>query len=173
MVLAFTRVVDLEELITRDHAELSRALDAMAAWKPPAEQRVVLDAARLGFAAHAEAEANVLHLALVQVPAGHVASRLFTRALSAHSTQEALLWRLARSVPNTVEWVDPLEALRISFMEHHTDEQLGLFLVVRELLATDAYERLAAAYATERLRALAMMSAVVARVRGRRSSVQI
>ena len=166
-------MVELEDLLARDHAELERAVEVMASWRPTADQRVALDAARLGFAAHAEAEANVLHLGLVQVPTGHVASRLFTRALSAHSTQEALLWRLARSVPNTVEWADAVDALRASFVEHHADEKLGLLPIVRELLSPEAYGQLATAYATERLRALAMMSAVVARVRTSRRSARV
>jgi len=167
-VLLRARVVELEELVARDHAELERAIEAMSRWAPTADQRVTLDAARLGFAAHAEAEANILQRALVIAPPMHVAARLLERMLGAHATQEALLWRLARSVPNTVEWVDALSALRASFVDHVVDERLGLLPIVRELLAADAYQLLATSYATERLRALAMMSAVVARTRARR-----
>ena len=171
MLLLHARVVELEHLVARDHAELERSIEAMSKWAPTADQRVTLDAARLGFAAHAEAEANILHRVLVVAPPRHVATRLYERMFSAHATQEALLWRLARSVPNTVEWVDALDALRSSFTEHEVDERLGLLPIVRELLATEDYQLLATSYATERLRALAMMSAVVARARaGRRTA---
>ena len=166
-------MVDLEELIVRDHAALERGIETMSGWAPTRDQRVALDAMRLGFAAHAEAEANVLQRVMTRVPGDHVASRMLARVLSAHSTQEALLWRLASSVPNTVEWVQALRELQGSFTGHHGDERLGMLPLLRELLAADEYERLAADYATERLRALAMMSAVVARTRSRRRSAHI
>jgi len=172
-VLAYARVVDLEDLIVRDHGALERAIVTMSGWAPTRDQRIALDAMRLGFAAHAEAEANVLQRAMHHVPKEHIASRMLERVLSAHATQEALLWRLSRSVPNTVEWVDALDALRSSTSEHHGDERIGMLPLLRELLADDEYDRLAADYATERLRALAMMSAVVARTRSRRRSAQI
>jgi hypothetical protein len=160
-------VVELEELIASDHAELERAVYALSAWAPTAEQRATLDAARLAFAAHAEAESNVLHAALVRVPAEHIGSRMLTDMMRAHAHQEALFWRLARNVPNTVEWTEVLGELRTSCFDHHREERLGLLQLVREVVAPDVYCLLATSYATERLRALAMMSAVVAKARAR------
>ncbi|HEY5923805.1 MAG TPA: hypothetical protein VIV11_19120 [Kofleriaceae bacterium] len=165
--------MDLEDLIARDHAELDKGIEALSAWSPTAGQRVILDETRLGFVAHAEAISNVLHAALVHVPRTHLASRLLTATLAAHAEQEALLWRLARNVPNTVEWTETLTTLRTCTAAHHHDEPIGLLPLVRELLDGEAYAGFATRYATERLRALAMMSAVVARTRAKRGSAQV
>ena len=160
-------VVELEHLVANDHAELERAMYALSAWAPTAEQRATLDAARLAFAAHAEAESNVLHAAFVHVPPDHAASRWLADVLRAHERQEALLWRLARNVPNTIEWTETLGELRVSFFDHHREERVGLLPLLREVVVPDVYCLLATSYATERLRALAMMSAVVAKARSR------
>ena len=166
-------MVELEDLIASDHAELERAVYALSAWAPTAEQRATLDAARLAFAAHAEAESNVLHAALVRVPPDHIASRMLVEVLRSHAQQESLFWRLARNVPNTVEWTEALGDLRASCFDHHRDERIGLLPLVRELVAPDVYCLLAPSYATERLRALAMMSAVVAKARARKATARV
>jgi hypothetical protein len=87
--------------------------------------------------------------------------------IRAHAQQEALFWRLGRNVPNTIEWTEALGELRTSCFDHNRTERIGLLQLVRELVAPDVYCLLATSYATERLRALAMMSAVVAKARAR------
>ena len=165
--------MELEDLIASDHAELERAVYALSAWAPTTQQRATLDAARLAFAAHAEAESNVLHAALARVPVEHVGSRMLVATLHAHANQEALFWRLARNVPNTVEWTEALTDLRTACFDHHREERIGLWPLLSELVVPDVYCLLATSYATERLRALAMMSAVVAKARARNGIARI
>ena len=165
-------VVDFEILLARDHADLERALDRLGSSAlSAADRREALEAARLGFATHAEAEANVLLRAMVHVPPTHASARRVMRVLDEHCDQEALLLRLSRMRPGCLEWVRTLRVLRSCLAVHIEHERVAVLPAVREL-AAPSYERLATSYATERLRALGMMSAVVPTPRRARAETQ-
>lgn len=163
-------MVDLENLLARDHRDLEHALDLLATdTLSPAVRREALVAARLGFAAHAEAEATVLFRALVHLPPDHAVSRLTDCVLTDHARQESLLLRLAQAVPSSLAWARLVRLLRSNVSAHGEYERVAVLPSVRVVLPAQPYTRLASAYATERLRALRMLSAVVATPQRRRA----
>lgn len=141
---------ELANLLRRDHldlqAELTRLLDPAL---PLDELRVALDGVRLGLVAHAEAADIVLgglddpELEALVVESG-----------GAHVAQERALTTLVSLPPGTDAWRDRAHHLRELVRVHADHEERRL---IPALARDPAYARLAGAFATQRLRQLAML----------------
>lgn len=118
-----------------------------------AELRSSLDGVRLGLTAHAEAEDIVL-ARFANIPALEV---LLARARAAHLAQEGALVALVTSRPGTAAWRDRALHLRELVQIHAKQEENDLLPALRQHAAEDAVAALAGAFATERLRQLAML----------------
>jgi hypothetical protein len=144
--------VDFLTLLRRDHAdlqmELTRLLDPGATLE---QLRVSLDGVRLGLIAHAEAEDIVLSR-FESVPS---LLSLVVDARAAHLIQETALSALVTTKPATTTWRERASHLRELVQYHAMKEEECLLPALRRLAAD--YSRLAGAFATERLRQLAML----------------
>jgi hypothetical protein len=154
-LLGLTRVGDLEQLLSRDHAELDRyvrLLISITAFER--DWWLALDGARLAFAAHAEATERLLGDLLASTPT--LRGSAIDKVLAAHRAQEQALQRLMqcsdplRAEGDTIE----LRALLLTHDEHH---RLLFSPALRRALTVPEYERLAGRYATERVRALSQL----------------
>lgn len=145
---------DFLTLLRRDHddlqKELTSLLDPIAT---VAQLRCSLDGVRLGLTAHAEAEDIVLgrydmipalELVIAQVRAGHLA-------------QERALSSLVSTRPGTRVWRERAFQLRELIAQHDKHEGQSLLPMLHQHVPDSDYGTLAGAYATERLRQLAMM----------------
>ena len=145
---------DLLSLLHRDHRdlrlELTRLLDPLATI---AELRASLDGVRLGLVAHAEAEDIVLGR-FEEVPA---LRDLIAQDRAAHRTQEHTLSALVSARPGTPSWRQHAGRLRELVDLHARDEEERLIPTLRRQIAEQEYAALAGAFATERLRQLAML----------------
>ncbi|HEU0029079.1 MAG TPA: hemerythrin domain-containing protein [Kofleriaceae bacterium] len=143
---------DFLALLRRDHAdlqnELTQLLDPTAS---PAQLRASLDGVRLGLTAHAEAEDIVLGR-FELMPA---LQTLVAQARAAHLAQEGALTALVCTRPGTMAWRERAYHLRELVHEHAQQEEQSLLPALREY--TSEYNKLAGAFATERLRQLAML----------------
>jgi hypothetical protein len=144
--------MDVWTLIERDHRELDLTLTELM--DPTGDPTPALDAARLGFAAHAEAHSLAVREALAPASLPKHLAALFRELSAAHDSQERQLTRMA-SAP-VAEWPRHASALRDALRNHHSFERVWCLPILRtrEAAATPA-GMLAATYATERLRALA------------------
>lgn len=143
-------------LLQRDHDDLQRGLDEIAySTANPAQLRNTLDGVRLGLTAHTEAEDIVLHGALAKLATPGLELAV-AHGRSAHLTQEGALAALVCSRPGTGAWRDRAIHLRDLIHAHATQELAELVPLLREN-APAVYQRLAGAFATERLRQLAML----------------
>jgi hypothetical protein len=153
-------VVDLALLLARDHDQLDRAIGSLIEQAGTAADREdALDAARVSFAAHADAEAAVLYGALAHVASKHDVAGLVAQVLAAHRIQESILRRMdirARSD----DWMCASIRLRRFLLTHAEDEQETMMRTLRDCVPTVEYQRLAGAYATEKMRAIGLMSAL-------------
>ena len=145
---------DFLTLLRRDHhdqqQELTRLLHPTAT---VAELRSSLDGVRLGLVSHAEAEDIVL-ARFELVPELQV---LVAQARAAHLAQEGALSALVTSRPGTLGWCDRARHLRELVAYHARQEEMLLVPALREHTDEEELQRLAGAFATERLRQLAMM----------------
>jgi hypothetical protein len=145
---------DFLTLLRRDHCdlqqELTQLLDPTAT---VAQLRSSLDGVRLGLVAHAEAEDIVLGR-FEEIPA---LGMLVVQARSAHLAQEGALSALVAARPGTSGWRDRAHHLRELVRHHASQEETHLLPALREHAAEADYAQLAGAFATERLRQLAMM----------------
>jgi hypothetical protein len=145
---------DFLSLLRRDHAELvlelTELLDPSAS---AADVRTALDGLRLGLTAHAEAEDIVLG----RFEAFPALRSLVTQARAAHLAQEAILYSLVCARPLTPCWVERALQLRDLVEVHETQEEAYLLPALRELAPAELYAGLAGAFATERMRQLAML----------------
>jgi hypothetical protein len=143
---------DFMSLLRRDHAdlqsELTQLLDPAATM---AQLRASLDGVRLGLTAHAEAEDIVLSR-FECVP---VLNELVAHGRSAHLAQEGALSALVSARPGTTGWRDRAFHLRELVHTHAAQQELSLLPALRTY--TTDYSQLAGAFATERLRQLAML----------------
>lgn len=146
---------DFLTLVRRDHDDLDRGLAALVAPSTTAtELRSALDGVRLGLTAHAEAEDIVLAVAL----GGRISTELdalLREARAAHRTQEGALASLICTPPTSPNWRKRADVLRQAVATHAEWEETW-FVPAIQRVAPQAYERLAGAFATERLRQLAM-----------------
>jgi hypothetical protein len=163
-------VVDLATLVARDHAQLHVAIARLV---EPAisdeDRRAALEAARVGHATHADGEATILHLVLSHVAAPQDFAGLVAQVLAAHRTQESILRRMDHRASRE-DWVCAAVRLRRSLAAHDDHEKLIIMGALRRCLHPREYEGLAAAYATEKMRVLGMMSGFVPRRAIRRDS---
>lgn len=155
-------VVDLGQLLARDHDQLDRAIVfLMEPSTHVVDRRAALDAARVSFAAHADAEAAVLYAALGHVCEGkHDIAGLVAEVLAAHRVQESILRRMDATA-RTDDWMCATVRLRRTLFVHASEEQNRLLRTLREHISANEFQRLAGGYAAEKMRALALMASVV------------
>ena len=145
---------DFLSLLRRDHCDLQQELTKLL--EPTAtvaELRSSLDGVRLGLIAHAEAEDIVLGR-FESIPSLQV---LVAQARAAHLAQEGALSALVTSRPGTVGWRDRARHLRDLVAYHARQEEMLLLPALEENAPEEDLHKLAGAFATERLRQLAMM----------------
>ena len=145
---------DFLALVQRDHAdlhqELTRLLDPTST---VAQLRASLDGVRLGLTAHAEAEDIVLGK-FECIPA---LKDLLAQGRAAHVAQERALSALVTERPGTSTWRDRAHHLLELVRQHAKQEEAYLLPALREHAPAHDYAQLAGAFATERLRQLAML----------------
>ena len=142
-------------LLRRDHHDLERGLAELLYPDLPVHQmRSTLDGIRLGLTAHAEAEDIVLYRAAAHSPQ---LEELVAEARAAHLAQEGALASLVCATPGSSTWRDRALMLRKLVHDHALYEEEHLLPRFRTLAPEHAYGRLAGAFATERLRQLAML----------------
>jgi hypothetical protein len=145
---------DFLSLLQRDHGdlqvELTRLLDPTAT---VSQLRSSLDGVRLGLGAHAEAEDIVLGRF-----SGMVALEgLVAQGRAAHLSQEGALSALVSARPGSAAWRERAHRLRELVQRHAVQEEQSLVPALRLHAPREIYEALAGAFATERLRQLAML----------------
>ncbi|MDQ3334873.1 MAG: hemerythrin domain-containing protein [Myxococcota bacterium] len=145
---------DFLTLLRRDHSdlqkELTQLLDPTATI---AQLRSSLDGVRLGLTAHAEAEDIVLGR-FELVPELQV---VLAQARAAHLAQEGALSALVTARPGTTTWRDRAHHLRELVHHHAQHEENYLLPALRQHADEEDIAGLAGAFATERLRQLAML----------------
>jgi hypothetical protein len=145
---------DFLSLVQRDHGdlqvELTRLLDPDAT---VSQLRSSLDGVRLGLSAHAEAEDIVLGRFSGMV----VLEGLVAQARAAHLSQEGALTALVSARPGSAAWRERAHRLRELVQRHAVQEEEALIPALRLHAPREIYESLAGAFATERLRQLAML----------------
>lgn len=145
---------DFLTLLRRDHGDLEQELTLLLdPTATVAALRSALDGVRLGLVAHAEAEDIVLArfetIPELQLPVA--------QARAAHLAQEGALSALVTARPATASWRDRAHHLRELVRLHAQHEESHLLPALRHYVPADRYEQLAGAFATERLRQLAML----------------
>jgi hypothetical protein len=148
---------DFLTLLRRDHHDLACGLSELLDATSLAEIRSALDGVRLGLTAHAEAEDIVLYHALSRCPASAGLEPVVGEARAAHVSQERALGALVGTSPYTAAWRDRAHHLRELVVQHATWEEHHVVARLREV-APAIYDGLAGAFATERLRQLAMLA---------------
>jgi len=144
--------IDFLTLLHRDHTDLQQELTQLLDPSVSiAQLRSALDGVRLGLVAHAEAEDIVLGR-FEQVPSLRL---LVGQARAAHLAQEAALTALVSSRPGTRQWRHCAYHLRELVEYHAVHEEKHLLPALKEHALE--YASLAGAFATERLRQLAML----------------
>ncbi len=144
---------DFFTLLQRDHVDLQKELTRLLDPTASAPQlRGSLDGVRLGLTAHAEAEDIVL--GRFEVITGLQA--LVAQARAAHRAQEGALSALVSARPATGSWRDRAFRLR-ELVHYHAAQEQQYLLPALKLHAPAMYDELAGAFATERLRQLAML----------------
>lgn len=144
---------DFLTLVHRDHADLQLELTQLLDPEATAlELRIALDGVRLGLTAHAEAEDIVLAMFDDVAPL----ASLIRQAREAHLAQEGALSSLVTARPQTPSWRDRASHLRDLVATHARQEEKLLLPALREY-APEKYTTLAGAFATERLRQLALL----------------
>jgi hypothetical protein len=146
--------MDFVTLLRRDHSdlqkELTQLLDPTATL---AQLRSSLDGVRLGLTAHAEAEDIVLarfeFLPKLQL--------LIAQARAAHLAQEGALSALVTARPATASWRERAQHLRELVQAHAAQEERELLPALQQHASPEDFAGLAGAFATERLRQLAML----------------
>jgi hypothetical protein len=142
-------------LLRRDHDELELGLRALIRPRT-GELRNVLDGVRLGLTAHAEAEDIVVEAML-----GGIVSERLTRVIAerdaAHREQQRALAGLMRCHPGSSLWRDRTFHLIALVRAHKAGSEIGLREALECDVAGDYVGGLAGAYATERMRQLAML----------------
>jgi Hemerythrin HHE cation binding domain len=145
---------DFLTLLRRDHVDLQNELTQLL--EPTAtvvQLRSSLDGVRLGLTAHAEAQDIVLgRFDGIAALDGPVA-----QARAAHLAQEGALSALVGARAGTATWRDRANHLRELVHCHAAQEEVYLLPGLRLHAPRELYEGLAGAFATERLRQLAML----------------
>ncbi len=149
--------IDFLMLLRRDHHDLQSGLDELL---DPAvtvvEIRQALDGVRLGLTAHAEAEDIVLCRAIRRCKLSAWVEDLIGEARSEHLSQEGALSELVCARLGSATWRDRALYLRTLVADHAEWEEVKVLPAIRKADA-ELYGQLAGAFATERLRQLAML----------------
>ncbi|HEY1557804.1 MAG TPA: hypothetical protein VGF94_23390 [Kofleriaceae bacterium] len=148
--------MDFLTLLQRDHRDLATGLANLIEPAPLVEIRSTLDGVRLGLTAHAEAEDIVLAHALARCPDPTALEPLIDEALASHVEQADALSALVSCRPAGADWRTLAIRLRRLVVEHAQWEERFVVPAIRDA-APDVYATLAGAFATERLRQLAML----------------
>lgn len=145
---------DFLTLLQRDHVdlqkELTRLLEPTAS---VAQLRSSLDGVRLGLTAHAEAEDIVLG----RFETIAALDTMVAQARAAHLAQENALSSLVSAPAGSASFGLRAQHLRDMVHHHAVQEERYLVPALRRYAPRSMYEDLAGAFATERLRQLAMM----------------
>jgi hypothetical protein len=145
---------DFLSLLQRDHVdlqgEITRLLDPEAT---VSQLRSSLDGVRLGLTAHAEAEDIVLG----RFTGMAALEMLVAQARAAHLSQGGALSALVSARAGTTAWRERAHRLRELVQYHAVQEEQMLLPALRLHAPRALYESLAGAFATERLRQLAML----------------
>jgi len=145
---------DFLTLLQRDHVDLQNELtQLLEPTATVAQLRSALDGLRLGLTAHAEAE-NIVLGRFEGIGALDV---LVAQARAAHLAQEGALSALVSARPGTPVWRDRAHHLRELLLFHAAQEEAYLVPALRRHAPRELYEGLAGAFATERMRQLAML----------------
>ena len=146
--------IEFLNLIARDHREIVSQLVLMS--DPSAsisDQQSALEVVTLGLTAHAEAEGVVL-ASFADIPGLQC---LIAQVQAEHLAQERALSRLVCAPLGTPCAYDRAADLR-DMIEHHARKEEAYLPAAFAMHAPrEAYARLAAAFATERLRQLGML----------------
>jgi len=149
--------MDFLTLLRRDHHDLQRGLDELL--DPAAtivEIRISLDGVRLGLTAHAEAEDIILYRAIRRCRRARELEALIGEARAGHLSQEGALSALLTAPLGTATWRDRALHLR-SLVAENAEWEEGHVLPAIKDADGEVYAQLAGAFATERLRQLAML----------------
>ncbi|HTR51669.1 MAG TPA: hemerythrin domain-containing protein [Kofleriaceae bacterium] len=147
---------DFLTLLQRDHHDLAAGLAELVEAETIAQIRSALDGVRLGLTAHAEAEDIVLAHALARCPTSTALEPLVDEALASHVEQSDTLAALVSCKPGSAEWRALAARLRRLVVEHAAWEERYVLPALRAA-SPEVYASLAGAFATERLRQLAML----------------
>lgn len=145
---------DFLTLVRRDHVDLQKELTQLLDPTVTGTQlRQSLDGVRLGLVAHAEAE----DIVLARFDTITALEVQVAQARAAHLAQESALATLVRQRPGTLAWRDQAYHLRELVSYHAAQEEEHIVPAIRRLAPRFLYEGMAGAFATERLRQLAML----------------
>jgi len=145
---------DFGTLVQRDHVDVQKEINRLLDPTSTVSQlSSALDGVRLGLTAHAEAEDIVLG----RLDTIAALQPVLAEARSAHLAQEGALAALVSARPGTAIWRDRAAHLRELVRHHAIREELELLPALRTYAPGDLYASLAGAFATERLRQLAML----------------
>lgn len=145
---------DFGTLVQRDHVDLQKELsDLLDPVATPTQLSESLDGVRLGLTAHAEA-ADIVFGRFDTIAA---LEPVLAMARAAHLAQEGALSALVSARPGTQIWRDRALHLRELVRRHAVQEELELLPALRRHAPRSLYDGLAGAFATERLRQLALL----------------
>jgi hypothetical protein len=147
--------VDFATLVDRDHADLDIGLMALLD-TPTTELPSLVEAVRLTLAVHVAAERRVVDRLIDHSNLPPLLSARISITWMEHAAQHRAAERLAVIEPGSADWHRHVIALRGMLGEHASESRRDRDLCSH--LTSAAYERLAGAYATERLRVLASTS---------------
>lgn len=146
--------MDFGTLVQRDHVDLQKELsDLLDPVATPSQLNASLDGVRLGLTAHAEAADIVLG----RCDAIAALEPVLAMARASHLAQEGALSALVSARPGTQVWRDRALHLRELVRRHAVQEEIEVLPALRRHAPIRIYEELAGAFATERLRQLAML----------------
>lgn len=149
--------MDIAVLIAREHVELDQMWSEVAT-NTDRRRSDAFVVARLGQAAHADALAKVLQAAR---PETAELCAIAAQVLADHREHERIVLSLARLSSTEPRWLETLDGLRTMLVAYARDVQTYLFPLLREQLSEPRYQALASVFATERLRAFEMLSAIL------------
>lgn len=149
---------DFLQLVRRDHDDLEAGLRELARPMLAAvDLRTALDGVRLGLTAHAEAEDIVLYGTLSHHELPAFVQQLVAEARRAHLEQESALAGLLCAQPDTSIWRARAQHLLELVRRHAAHEEQVVIPALRDNLPVASYAVLAGAFATERMRQLALL----------------
>ena len=150
---------DLLQLLRRDHTELEAGLrELLRPTTSSSELRLAIDGVRLGLIAHAEAEDIVLYGIFARLAPPACVDALVADGRIAHNDQERALASVMAVTPGTPLWRDRVRRLLDLVDQHIGREETELVEVLARHTPPEVFGTLAGAFATERMRQLAMLT---------------